>query len=135
MVSYVDATQLYLSFPQDQPSVLDMSLNCLLDMSAWMQDHHLTFNLAKSEVLVVPAKQSIHHGDIKTCLSLSRLSNHVASVSQLCCLGKKSDPTQHAAQLPCTIHDVLPHPLLQCPSNGCADVCRDLDIVIVINYH
>lgn len=70
-------------------------------MSAWKQDHHLKISLAKSEVLVVPAKQSIHHSDIKMCLSLSRLSNHVSSVSQWCCLGKiRPFLTQHAVQLP-----------------------------------
>ncbi len=34
---------------------------CLTDISFWMKHHHLQLNLAKTELLVVPANPSFHH--------------------------------------------------------------------------
>ncbi|XP_067097452.1 uncharacterized protein, partial [Osmerus mordax] len=34
---------------------------CLTDISAWMTEHHLQLNLAKTELLIIPAKPSIFH--------------------------------------------------------------------------
>ncbi|KAI7805498.1 reverse transcriptase-like protein [Triplophysa rosa] len=34
---------------------------CLADISLWMNDHHLQLNLAKTELLVIPADTKIHH--------------------------------------------------------------------------
>src|SRR4029434_9618648 len=31
------------------------------DISTWMKNHHLQLNLAKTELMVFPAKQVIHH--------------------------------------------------------------------------
>ncbi len=52
---YADDTQLYLSF---HPACISA---CLTDISYWMKDHHLQLNLAKTELLVVPANPSFHH--------------------------------------------------------------------------
>ncbi len=50
---YADDTQLYLSFHPD-----DLTIAACI--SSWMKDHHLQFNLAKTEVLVVSANPSFH---------------------------------------------------------------------------
>ncbi len=52
---YADDTQLYLSFQPDDPMVAARISGCLADISAWMKEHHLQLNLAKTELLVVPA--------------------------------------------------------------------------------
>ncbi len=49
---YADDTQLYLSFRPDDPTVAARISGCLADISAWMKEHHLQFNLAKIELLV-----------------------------------------------------------------------------------
>ncbi len=51
---YADDTQLYHSFHPDDPTIAA----CI---SSWMKDHHLQFNLAKTELLVVSANPSFHH--------------------------------------------------------------------------
>ncbi len=48
-------TQLYLSFRPDDPTVAARISGCLADISAWMKEHHLQLNLAKTELLVFPA--------------------------------------------------------------------------------
>ncbi|XP_061107205.1 uncharacterized protein LOC133134804 [Conger conger] len=53
--SYADDTQLFLSFPPDTQVTTHL---CLLDISAWMTPHHLKLNLAKTELLYIPAKSS-----------------------------------------------------------------------------
>ena len=58
---YEDDTQLYLSFSPEDPSISARTSACLRDISIWMKDHHLQLNLAKTELLVFPAKQSISH--------------------------------------------------------------------------
>ncbi len=58
---YADDTQLYLSFQPDDPTVAAWISGCLADISAWMKEHHLQLNLAKTELLVVPATPTLQH--------------------------------------------------------------------------
>ncbi len=58
---YVDDTQLYLSFQPDDPMVAARISGCLADISAWMKEHHLQLNLAKTELLVFPATPTLQH--------------------------------------------------------------------------
>ncbi len=55
---YADDTQLYLSFRPDDPTVATRISGCLADISAWMKEHHLQLNLAKTELLVFPANST-----------------------------------------------------------------------------
>ncbi len=54
-------TQLYLSFHPDDPTIAARISACLTDISCWIKDHHLKLNLAKTELLMVPANLSFHH--------------------------------------------------------------------------
>lgn len=120
---YADDTQLYLSFPPDDPSISARVSDCLSDIATWMKAHHLQLNLSKTELLVLPAKPTIHHDiNIKTdslWLAPTRVvrnlgvmiddqltfSNHVASVARSCRYAlyniRKIRPylTQHTTQL------------------------------------
>ncbi len=58
---YADDTQLYLSFRPDDPTVPARISGCLADISAWMKEHHLQLNLAKTELLVFPATPTLQH--------------------------------------------------------------------------
>ncbi len=58
---YADDTQLFLSFPPEDSTVTTRISDCLSDISTWMKEHYLQLNLAKTELLVIPAKQTIHH--------------------------------------------------------------------------
>ncbi len=58
---YADDTQLYLSFQPDDPTVAARISGCLADISAWMKEHNLQLNLAKTELLVIPATPSLQH--------------------------------------------------------------------------
>ncbi len=58
---YADDTQLYLSFRPDDPTVAARISGCLADISAWMKEHHLQLNLAKTELLVLPATPTLQH--------------------------------------------------------------------------
>jgi len=58
---YADDTQLYLSFQPDDPTVAVRISSCLADISAWMKEHHLQLNLAKTELLILPANPSLQH--------------------------------------------------------------------------
>ncbi len=58
---YADDTQLYLSFQPDDSTVAARISGCLADISAWMKEHHLQLNLAKTELLVVPATPTLQH--------------------------------------------------------------------------
>ncbi len=58
---YADDTQLYLSFRPDDPTVAAQISGCLADISAWMKEHHLQLNLAKTELLVFPATPTLQH--------------------------------------------------------------------------
>ncbi len=56
---YADDTQLYLSFRPDDPTIS----GCLADISAWMKEHHLQLNLAKTGLQrahVTPLFISLH---------------------------------------------------------------------------
>ncbi len=56
---YADDTQLYLSFRPDDPTVAARISGCLADILAWMKEHHLQLNLAKTELLVFPATPTL----------------------------------------------------------------------------
>ncbi len=58
---YADDTQLYLSFRPDDSTVAARISGCLADISAWMKEHHLKLNLAKTELLVCPATPTLQH--------------------------------------------------------------------------
>ncbi len=58
---YTDDTQLYLSFRPYDPTVAARISGCLADISAWMKEHHLQLNLAKTELLVFPATPTLQH--------------------------------------------------------------------------
>ncbi len=58
---YADDTQLYLSFRPDDPMVAARISGCLADILAWMKEHHLQLNLAKTELLVFPATPTLQH--------------------------------------------------------------------------
>ncbi len=58
---YADDTQLYLYFQPDDPTVAARISGCLADISAWMKEHHLQLNLAKTELLVFPATLTLQH--------------------------------------------------------------------------
>ncbi len=58
---YADDTQLYLSFRPDDPTIAAWISVCLADISAWMKEHHLQLNLAKTELLVFPATPTLQH--------------------------------------------------------------------------
>ncbi|XDV44123.1 hypothetical protein PO909_012458 [Leuciscus waleckii] len=58
---YADDTQLFLSFQPDDPTVAARVSSCLEDISTWMKEHHLQLNLAKTELLVLPANPSLQH--------------------------------------------------------------------------
>ncbi len=58
---YAEDTQLYLSFRPDDPTVAARISGCLADISAWMKEHHLQLNLAKTELLVFPATPTLQH--------------------------------------------------------------------------
>ncbi len=50
-----------LSFRPDNPTVAARISGCLADISAWMKEHHLQLNLAKTELLVFPATPTLQH--------------------------------------------------------------------------
>ncbi len=58
---YADDTQLYLSFQPDDPTVAARISGRLADTSAWMKEHHLKLNLAKTELLVFPVTPTLQH--------------------------------------------------------------------------
>ncbi len=58
---YADDTQLYLSFRPNYPTVAAWISGCLADISAWMKEHRLQLNLAKTELLVFPATPTLQH--------------------------------------------------------------------------
>ncbi len=58
---YADDTQLYLSFRPDDPTVAARISGCLADISAWMKEHHLQLNLAKTKLLVFPATLTLQY--------------------------------------------------------------------------
>ncbi len=120
---YADDTQLYLSFQPDDPTVAARISGCLADISVWMKEHHLQLNLAKTELLVIPATPSLQH-DFSIQLGTSIITpstsvrnlgvifddqltfkEHIAKTAQSCRFAlhniRKIRPflTEHAAQL------------------------------------
>ncbi len=75
-------TQLYLSFRPDDPTVAARISGCLADISAWMKEHHLQLNLAKTELLVFPATPTLQH-DFTIQLGSSTITPSI-SVRNLC---------------------------------------------------
>ncbi|KAL2085093.1 hypothetical protein ACEWY4_018413 [Coilia grayii] len=119
---YADDTQLYLSFRPDDTTVSARISACLSALSAWMKEHHLQLNLSKTELLVIPAQESIHHDislNMGTVTALNKVaknlgvmiddrlsfSDHIASVARSCRYAlyniRKIRPylTQYATQL------------------------------------
>ncbi len=120
---YADDTQLYLSFRPDDPTVAARISGCLADISAWMKEHHLQLNLAKTELLVFPATPTLHHDftiqlDSSTITPSASVRNigvifdgqltfkeHIAKTARSCRFAlhniRKIRPflTEHAAQL------------------------------------
>ncbi|XP_057198862.1 uncharacterized protein LOC130559668 [Triplophysa rosa] len=47
------------------PTVSARILACLADILLWMNDHHLQLNLAKTELLLIPADTKTHHNSIQ----------------------------------------------------------------------
>ncbi|XP_027140117.1 uncharacterized protein LOC109140565 [Larimichthys crocea] len=75
---YADDTQLYLSFQPDDTTVSACISASLSDLSTWMKDHHLQLNLSKTELLVIPAHESICH-DINLKIGTVTITpNHAA---------------------------------------------------------
>ncbi len=119
---YADDTQLYLSFRPDDPTVAARISGCLADISAWMKEHHLQLNLAKTELLVFPATPTLQHdftiqlgsSTITPSASVRNLGvifdqltfkEHIAKTARSCRFAlhniRKIRPflTEHAAQL------------------------------------
>ncbi len=120
---YADDTQLYLSFQPDDPTVAAQISGCLADISAWMKEHHLQLNLAKTELLVFPATLTLQHdfsiqlgtsiinpinfGQKSWCnlwwpADLQRAHCKDCSILQVCATQHQKDQaflTEHAAQL------------------------------------
>ncbi len=120
---YADDTQLYLSFRPDDPTVAARISGCLADISAWMKEHHLQLNLAKTELLVFPATPTLQHDftiqlGSSTCTPSASVRNlgvifddqltfkeHIAKTARSCRFAlhniRKIRPflTEHAAQL------------------------------------
>ncbi len=116
-------TQLYLSFRPDDPTVDARISGCLVDISAWMKEHHLQLNLAKTELLVFPATPTLQHdftiqfgsSTITPSTSVRNLGvifndqltfkEHIAKTARSCMFAlhniRKIRPflTEHAAQL------------------------------------
>ncbi len=120
---YSDDTQLYLSFRPDDPTVAARISSCLADISAWMKEHHLQLNLAKTELLVFHATPTLQH-DFTIQLGSSTITpsssvrnlgvlfddqltfiDHIAKTARSCRFALhnirkiRSFLTQHAAQL------------------------------------
>ncbi len=57
----MDDTELDLPFRPDDPKVAARISGCLVDISAWMKEHHLQLNLTKTELLVFPATPTLQH--------------------------------------------------------------------------
>ncbi len=120
---YADDTQLYLSFRPDDPTVAARISGCLADILAWMKEHHLQLNLAKTELLVFPATPTLQHdfmiqlgsSTITPSASVRNLGvifddqltfkEHIAKTARSCRFAlhniRKIGPflTEHAAQL------------------------------------
>ncbi|XP_058601970.1 uncharacterized protein LOC131521359 [Onychostoma macrolepis] len=111
------------SYLTDDPTVAARISGCLSDISAWMKEHHLQLNLAKTELIVFPAAPTLQH-DITIQLGSSTITpstsvrnlgvifddqltfkDHIAKTARSCRFAlhniRKIRPflTEHAAQL------------------------------------
>ncbi|XP_058613119.1 uncharacterized protein LOC131528015 isoform X2 [Onychostoma macrolepis] len=111
------------SYLTDDPTVAARISGCLADILAWMKEHHLQLNLAKTELLVFPATPTLQH-DITIQLGSSTITpstsvrnlgvifddqltfkDHIAKTARSCRFAlhniRKIRPflTEHAAQL------------------------------------
>ncbi len=66
-------TQLYLSFHPDDLTIAAHISACLTDIYCWMKNHHLQYNLAKTELLVASAN-STHHPNFFIQLGTSTIT-------------------------------------------------------------
>uniref|UniRef100_A0A8C5WEN5 Reverse transcriptase domain-containing protein n=1 Tax=Leptobrachium leishanense TaxID=445787 RepID=A0A8C5WEN5_9ANUR len=55
---YTDDTQIYLTFPDLSPGLLDRVTDCLSAVTNWMASRFLKLNLAKTEILVIPPSKN-----------------------------------------------------------------------------
>ncbi len=116
-------TNSYISFQPDDPTVAARISGSLADISAWMKEHHLQLNLAKTELLVFPATPTLQHdftiqlgsSTITPSASIRNLGvifddqltfkEHIAKTARSCRFAlhniRKIRPflTEHAAQL------------------------------------
>ncbi len=58
---YADDTQIFLSFQPDDPTVAASISGCPADISAWLEEHHLQLNLAKTEVHIFLDTPALQH--------------------------------------------------------------------------
>ncbi len=110
--STIDDRQLYHLFQPDNPKVAAWISGCLANISAWMKEQHLQFNLAKTELLFFPATPNLQH-DFIILLGSSKLffgdqltfKDHIVKTSRSCMFAlhniRRIRPfqTEHAAQL------------------------------------
>ncbi len=75
---YTDDTTLYISFHPDDQTVAARISGCMADISAWMKEHHLQLNLAKTELLVFPATPTLQH-DLTIQLGSSTITRQLRS--------------------------------------------------------
>ncbi len=105
---------------KDDPTVAAQISGCLADISAWMKEHHLQLNLAKTELLVFPATPTLQY-DFTIQLSSSTITpsasvrnlgvifddqltfkEHIAKTARSCRFALhniRKIRTEHAAQL------------------------------------
>ncbi len=76
---YADDTQLYLLFRPDDSTVSAQILGCLADISAWMKEHQLQLNLAKTELLFFPATPTLQHD---FTIQIDSINNYPIKLSQ-----------------------------------------------------
>ncbi|KAI7808234.1 reverse transcriptase, partial [Triplophysa rosa] len=120
---YADDTQIYISLHPDDTTVAARITACLEDISAWMKEHHLQLNHAKTELLLFPAHPTVQHDltiqlgnttitPSKTARNLRVIfdeqlsfNDHIAKTTRSCRYAlfniRKVKPylTEHAAQL------------------------------------
>ncbi len=106
-----------LSFRPENPTVAARISGRLADISAWMKEHHLQLNLAKTELLVLPATPTLQHDfTIQLGSSTSTPSSSVRNLGVIyddqltfkpvCTTSERSGPSLHSMQ-----HNFLSRPL------------------------
>ncbi len=61
LYKYMASPTLLCWWQPDDLAVAARISGCLADISAWMKEHHLQINLAKTELLVFPATPALQH--------------------------------------------------------------------------